>query len=182
MKLAVFCGSSPGRVEDYARSAERLGSLLASQGIGLVYGAGSTGLMGILADAVLRGGGEVIGVTPKMFMNQGVIHEQLTCLQVVEDMHARKAAIAGMVDGFIALPGGLGTFEEIFEMLAWGQLGIHQKPCALLNVNGYYDRFAGVVEFAIQEGFINATHRGLLWVESDEEQLVKRFMGNCAAS
>jgi uncharacterized protein (TIGR00730 family) len=175
-KLAVFCGSSLGRDQEYTRAAIRLGKAMVQHGIGLVYGAGSTGLMGVLADTVLENGGEVIGVTPQMFMNRGVIHERLTSLQVVDDMHARKATIAGLVDGFIALPGGLGTFEEIFEMLAWGQLGIHCKPCAVLNVNGYFDRLAWMMDYAIEEGFISAAHRGLLWVEKDEEQLIARFV------
>ena len=145
-RLCVFCGSSHGANPAYAEAAKNVGSELARRGIGLVYGGGNVGLMGVVADAVLAGGGEVVGVIPEALMAKELGHRSIQDLRVVKTMHERKAMMAELADGFIALPGGIGTFEEFFEIVTWAQLGFHSKPCALLNVNGFYDpllHFAG---------------------------------------
>src|ERR1043165_174167 len=139
-RVCVFCGSSPGARPEYRQAAEAMGRLLASRRIGLVYGGGNVGLMGLLADAALSAGGEVIGVIPRHLDAREVAHRGLPDLRVVASMHERKALMADLSDAFIALPGGLGTLEEMFEILTWAQLGLHRKPCGLLNVLGYFDR------------------------------------------
>jgi len=174
-RVAVFCGSNKGARPDYARAAENLGSVLARRGIELVYGGGCVGLMGVLADAALKGGGHVIGVIPEKLVIKEVVHENLPDLRVVKTMHERKALMAELSDGFIALPGGYGTFEEFCEILAWGQLGWHQKPFGLLDVAGFYRGFLEFFDHATREGFIRPQHRALVMVEEDAEKLLHRL-------
>jgi uncharacterized protein (TIGR00730 family) len=174
-RIAVFCGSNKGARPAYAGAAERLGELLARERIELVYGGGMVGLMGIVADAALRHGGHVIGVIPQAMVIKEVVHEKLPDLRVVKTMHERKALMAELADGFIALPGGYGTFEEFCEVLAWSQLGYHQKPFGLLDAAGFY---AGMLEFfdhATSEGFIRPQHRKLVMVEENAEKLLHRL-------
>jgi uncharacterized protein (TIGR00730 family) len=160
-RIGVFCGSQVGIKRQYREAAEELGSLLASRDLGLVYGGGHVGLMGVLADATLQAGGEVIGVIPEAMVARELAHGNVTELQVVPSMHARKARMAELSDAFIAMPGGYGTFEELFEIITWAQLGIHRKPIGLLNVAGYYDGLLACIEQAIAEGFIKPEHRQL---------------------
>jgi uncharacterized protein (TIGR00730 family) len=174
-RIAVFCGSNKGTRAAYAAAAENLGRQLASHGIELVYGGGCIGLMGVLADAVLKNGGHVIGVIPQSLVIKEVVHEKLPDLRVVKSMHERKALMAKLADGFIALPGGYGTFEEFCEVLAWGQLGYHQKPFGLLNVAGFYRGFLEFFDHATREGFIRPKHRELVMVEEDVEKLLHRL-------
>ena len=174
-RIAVFCGSQKGTRPEYAAVAERLGALLAREKIELVYGGGMVGLMGIVADAALKNGGHVIGVIPQAMVIKEVVHEKLPDLRVVKNMHERKALMAELADGFIALPGGYGTFEEFCEVLAWSQLGYHRKPFGLLDAAGFY---AGMLEFldhATHEGFIRAKHRELVIAENDAENLLRRM-------
>ena len=149
-RICVFCGSQVGRRPLYAAAATALGTLLAQRGIGLVYGGGKIGLMGVVADAALAAGGEVIGVIPERLMNRELGHGGVTDLRVVDSMHERKAMMSELSDGFIALPGGYGTFEEFFEVVTWMQLGIQSKPCGLLNVGGYYDMLLALLDHASQ--------------------------------
>ncbi len=172
MRLCVFCGSKHGRQPVYAEAAEALGRLLAERKIGLVYGGGHVGLMGVLADAVLAGAGEVIGVIPQSMVESELAHERLTELHVVQTMHERKALMALKADGFLALPGGFGTLEEFFEILTWRQLRLHDKRIGLLNVAGYFDPLLTWTERAFEEGFIAAKHRGLVKVSSDPEEIL----------
>ena len=171
-RLCVFCGSREGARPIYRAATEQLGKLLCERGIGLVYGGGRIGLMGLLADAVLAGGGDVIGVIPDFLSGPEVAHGGLTDLRVVQTMHERKAMMAELADGFIALPGGYGTLEEFFEILTWAQLGLHRKPCALLNIGGYYDPLLHVVAHALDEGFIRTRHRGLILDDADPGRLL----------
>jgi len=171
-RLCVFCGSSTGRRPVYREAANRLGELLAARGVGLVFGGGHIGLMGVLADAVLRGGGEVIGVIPQALVDKELAHGGLTELRVVATMHQRKALIADLADGFVALPGGYGTADELFEVLTWAQLGLHAKPIGLLNVAGFFDPLLAWVDHCVAEGFIRSEHRALLQVSSDAEELL----------
>lgn len=170
-RLCVFCGSSKGIKESYAESARTLGATLVRRGFGLVYGGGQVGLMGILADAVLENNGEVTGVIPKSLALKEVAHQGLTKLHVVATMHERKALMAELSEGFIALPGGLGTFEELFEVLTWAQLGLHQKPLGVLNVEGYFDPLLALIDHATNEGFIRQEHRQLLVTSKQPEEL-----------
>jgi uncharacterized protein (TIGR00730 family) len=163
-RVCVFCGSSPGHDPDYTRAARAVGILLAREGVGLVYGGGRTGLMGEIADAVLQAGGEVIGVIPGHLGTREVAHTGLTELRVVKTMHERKAMMADLADGFVGLPGGLGTMEEFFEVATWSQLGIHAKPAVLLNVRGYYDLVVRFLDHAVDEGFLRAEHRALIQI------------------
>jgi len=174
-RIAVYCGSNKGTRADYARAAESLGSCLARRGIELVYGGGCVGLMGIVADAALKNGGHVIGVIPEKLVLKEVVHEGLPDLRVVKTMHERKALMAELSDGFIALPGGYGTFEEFCEVLAWSQLGYHQKPFGLLDVAGFYRSFLEFFDHATREGFIRPQHRELVMVEEDAEKLLNRL-------
>ena len=174
-RIAVFCGSNKGTRSAYAEAAENLGRHLAERGIGLVYGGGCVGLMGILADGALRGGGHVIGVIPEKLVIKNVVHEGLPDLRVVKNMHERKALIAELADGFIALPGGYGTYEEFCEILAWAQLGYHKKPFGLLNVAGFYRGFLVFFDHATREGFIRPKHRELVMVEEDPAKLLRRM-------
>jgi hypothetical protein len=174
-RIAVFCGSNKGTRAAYAGAAENLGRQLAKRGIELVYGGGCVGLMGILADAALQNGGHVIGVIPQSLVIKEVVHEKLPDLCVVKNMHERKALIAELSDGFIALPGGYGTCEEFCEVLAWSQLGYHQKPFGLLDVAGFYRGFLEFFDHATREGFIRPKHRELVMVEEDVEKLLHRL-------
>jgi uncharacterized protein (TIGR00730 family) len=174
-RIAVYCGSNKGVRPEYAAAAQVLGTLLAREKIELVYGGGMVGLMGIVADAVLKHGGHVIGVIPEKLVIKEVVHETLPDLRVVKDMHERKALMAELSDGFIALPGGYGTFEEFFEVLAWGQLGWHVKPFGLFNVGGFYRGLLEFLDHTTSEGFIRAQHRELVIAESDAEKLLLRM-------
>jgi uncharacterized protein (TIGR00730 family) len=171
-RICVFCGSSPGTKPEYTAAAVLLGELLALRGIGLVFGGASVGMMGRIAKAVLDCGGEVIGVIPEDIAEMEVAFTELTDLRVVGSMHERKSLMVNLADGFIALPGGLGTVEEFFEVLTWAQLGFHVKPCGLLNVCGYFDRLIGFVEHSISEGFISAKHRQLILMDNNPEELL----------
>lgn len=173
--LAVFCGASAGKNPVYVEAAREFGVLLAQQGIALVFGGGKVGLMGALADSILAAGGQAIGVIPKGLVDREVAHPGLTRLHVVETMHERKALMAQMSDGFVALPGGWGTFDEICEILTWNQLGILAKPCGFLNVNGYYDPLHQMFDTSVQEGFLSSGRRDSVIWESDGEALLGRF-------
>jgi uncharacterized protein (TIGR00730 family) len=159
----------------YAQAAQAVGWMLCRRGIGLVYGGGNVGLMGVLADACLAEGGRVIGVIPQALVDREVAHSGLTELRVVSSMHERKAIMADVSDAFIALPGGYGTWEELFEMLTWSQLGIQRKPCGLLNVNGYYDPLLELADKAVSEGFLRDLNRDLLLSDDDPERLLDRL-------
>lgn len=174
-RLCVFCGSSHGAHSAYADAAVEVGAELARRGIELVYGGGNVGLMGIVADSVMQNGGHVIGVIPESLMAKEVGHRGLPDLRIVKTMHERKALMAELSDGFIALPGGIGTFEEFFEIVTWAQLGLHSKPCALLNVNGFYDPLLGLLDHAIQERFVKPAQRALVIVESNISKLLERM-------
>lgn len=174
-RIAVYCGSNKGRRPEYAAAAKSLGTLLAREKIELVYGGGMVGLMGIVADAVLQHGGHVIGVIPEKLVIKEVVHEKLPDLRVVKTMHERKALMAELSDGFIALPGGYGTFEEFFEVLAWGQLGWHHKPFGLLDVAGYYRHLHAFLDHSQNEGFIKPPHRALVLVEETAGKMLARL-------
>ncbi len=175
--IAVYCGANPGASPVYADAARALGRALVERNVALVYGGGHVGLMGIIADEVLRLGGEVSGVIPQQLVDRELAHPGLTRLFVVKDMHERKAMMAQLSDGFIAMPGGMGTLEELFEMLTWSQLGIHAKPIGVLNVSGFYDQLVLFLGHALDQAFIRPEHGGLMMVESDPDALVKRLMG-----
>lgn len=162
--ICVFCGSSPGARPEYLRAAAQLGEVLVERGIGLVYGGASVGLMGKLADTVLAGKGNVIGVIPSALREKEIAHRSLPDLRVVESMHERKALMTELSDGFLAMPGGLGTLDEFLEVLTWAQLGIHLKPCGILNVCGYFDRLVGFLDTAMDQRFITPEHRSMLLV------------------
>ncbi len=172
-RVCVFCGSSPGGRPEYAEAAAAVGRLLAGNGIGLVYGGASIGLMGTLADAAIAAGGRVTGVMPAALQAQEIAHPGLTELHVVESMHERKAMMADLSDGFLALPGGLGTLEELFEIWTWGHLGYHQKPCGLLNIADYYTSLLKFVDDMVVEKFVRETQRGMLIVDRDPETLLR---------
>ncbi len=174
-RICVYCGSSPGRNPRFRQAATRLGKALHERGLGLVYGGASVGMMGAIADAVLDQGGEVIGVIPKALDAREIAHTGLTEQHVVKSMHERKALMAELADGFIAMPGGWGTFEEIFEILTWAQLGFHQKPCGLLNEGGYYDHLFALMEHAIEEQFVKPGFRPMLIMSPDANVLLDRF-------
>lgn len=159
--ICVYCGSSDRISSAYLDAARQMGDVLAKRGLILVYGAGCTGIMGVLADAVLEQGGEVVGVIPAMFNVPQLVHKHLTRLEVVTDMHTRKARLAELADAFIALPGGYGTLDELFETLTWAQIGLHHKPIGLLNTHAYFDALLGWIKHAQAEGFIYAEHRSL---------------------
>jgi uncharacterized protein (TIGR00730 family) len=176
-RLCVFAGSSAGARPEYADAARTLAAELARRGVGLVYGGGGIGLMGVLADAMLAAQGEVIGVIPRPLAARELAHRGLTELLVVESMHERKAAMAELSDGFIALPGGLGTFEETLEILTWSQLGIHRKPVGVLNVCGYYDGLLKLLASAVREGFVKREYVGLLLFADTPADLLDLFSG-----
>ena len=174
-RLCVFCGSSSGNDPAYSELAQQLGRVLAQRRIGLVYGGGRVGLMGVLADAALAAGGEVIGVIPQALLDREHGHRGLTQLRVVDSMHARKALMAELADGFVALPGGIGTLEEIFEVWTWAQLGMHQKPCALINVGGFFTPLIGFLDHLVATGFLRAESRAMMTVAASPEELLTRF-------
>jgi uncharacterized protein (TIGR00730 family) len=174
-KICVYCGSSPGDNAVYIRVAKELAKELCDRGITLVFGGGAVGIMGVIADAVIERGGDVIGVIPKSLAIKEVAHENLTELHVVASMHERKAMMAELADGFIALPGGWGTLEEIFEMLTWAQLGFHEKPCGLLNVEGYYDNLIAFLEGSFNKKFVKELYRPLLMTSDRPDQLLAYF-------
>ncbi|MCU0307151.1 MAG: TIGR00730 family Rossman fold protein [Thermoleophilia bacterium] len=174
-RVCVYCGSSPGVRPAYAEAARGLARLLAGEGIGVVYGGGDVGLMGVVADATIAAGGEVIGVIPQALLDREVGHRGLADLRVVGSMHERKALMADLADAFVALPGGVGTLEEIVEVMTWTQLGLHDKPCGLLNVSGYYDGLAAYLDHAVAEGFVRPVHREMLSVASEPWDLLERL-------
>ena len=174
-RLCVFCGSKIGIDERYRAAAIELGRLLVHEKIGLVYGGGSVGLMGVIADAVLAEGGEVIGVIPESLATAELLHPGVKDMRVVASMHARKALMAELSDAFVAMPGGFGTFEEFFEVVTWSQLGLHRKLTGLLNVGGFYDPLVRLVDHAVQEGFIKPKHRELLVIEERPDMLLSRL-------
>lgn len=172
-RVCVFCGSSSGARPEYADAARETGRALVERGIELVYGGGKVGLMGIVADAVLEAGGRAVGVIPEALMAREVGHAGLSELHVVETMHQRKALMADLADGFVALPGGFGTYEEFCEVLTWSQLGIHPKPCGLLNVSGFYDPLLALFDHAVREGFVRPGHRALVLEETGPAALLE---------
>lgn len=174
-RVCVFCGSSPGARPEYEAAARALGEALVARGLGLVYGGGNVGLMGVIADSVMEQGGEVIGVIPESLKRKEVAHARLTELRVVDSMHERKAIMSELADGFIAMPGGLGTFEEFLEIVTWAQLGIHRKPCGLLNVCGYYDGLLAFLRHAVAERFLRPQHAGLVLASESIEDLLAQM-------
>lgn len=174
-RVCVFCGSSPGRAAAFGALAARLGTALAQARVGLVYGGASVGLMGRLADAALEAGGEVIGVIPQALVDMEVAHDGLADLRIVASMHERKAVMADLADAFIALPGGIGTLDELAEVLTWAQLGLHSKPIGLLDVDGYFAPLLSYLDGAVQAGFLQPMHRSMLLVEDDPQQLLVAF-------
>ena len=173
--LCVFCGSNPGASLAYAEAAARLGRTLAGRGLNLVYGGGRVGLMGVVADAALAAGGTVTGVIPEALATRELAHAALSDLQVVGSMHERKARMSELADGFIALPGGIGTLEEWFEVWTWSQLGFQPKPCGLLNVAGYYDHLLAFLDHMTAERFLTDVHRAMAVVDDDPERLLDRL-------
>ena len=167
----MFCGASPGARPEYAEATAELARLLVADEIGVVYGGGGVGLMGVLADAVLAEGGEIIGVIPRALLDREIAHRDVPDMRVVGSMHERKALMAELSDAFVALPGGIGTLEELFEVYTWAQLGLHRKPCALLNVEGYFDGIAGFLAHAVEERFLRVEHLEVLMVESEARAL-----------
>ncbi len=171
--VCVYCGSNPGADPAFADAARTLGALLAGRAIRIVYGGGKVGLMGILADAALAAGGEVVGVMPQALIDREIGHDGLTELRIVGSMHERKALMEELADAFIALPGGIGTLEELIEVYTWNQLGLHEKPLGLLNVSGFYDSLAAFLDHAVQERFLRPAHRAVLKVADEPEALLE---------
>lgn len=174
--ICVFCGSSPGREPVYSEAARRIGMEMAARNLVLVYGAGDVGLMGIVADAMLAAGGPVVGFIPRALVDREVAHHAITELHIVETMHERKAHMADRAAAFIALPGGFGTLDELFEILTWAQLGIHHKPIGMLNICGFFDPLLQWMDRAVVEGFLRPSHRELLWIEDDPARLIDRLL------
>lgn len=174
--MCVYAGARPGVRPAYARAAARLGRVLAERGLDVVYGGGNVGLMGVLADAALHAGARVTGVIPRALLQREVGHRALTELRVVESMHERKLAMAELSDAFVALPGGIGTVEELVEVLTWTQLGVHDKPCALLDVDGYYGPLTAFLDHAVREGFLAARNRAMLLTGTDPEAVLERLV------
>ncbi len=175
MRICIFSGSNPGRLPQYFSEARQFGRLLAEAHIGMVYGGASVGLMGAVADGCLEGGGEVIGVIPQSLVDKELAHKGLTEQHVTTSMHERKALMAELADGFVALPGGVGTLEELFEVWTWGQLGFHAKGCGLLNIAGFYDPLIGFLDHVAGEQFMKQPHRDMLIVESDPATMIERL-------
>ena len=173
--IAVYCGSSDGTDPAHLRCAQDFGALLASEGIAVVYGGGNVGLMGAVADGALRAGGEVHGVITEALREKELAHLELTSLVVVDTMHERKAAMADRADAFVALPGGFGTFDELFEVVTWTQLGIHEKPCGILNHRGFFDDLVKFIDNTVAAGFIKQVHRDAVVVESDGAAMVRNL-------
>ena len=174
-RLAVFCGSNSGARADYVEAARAVGKLLSDRGIGIVYGGSNVGVMAALATEVLDNQGDIIGVIPRMLVQREVAHAELGDLRIVESMHERKAMMAELADGFLALPGGIGTLEEFFEVWTWAQLGVHEKPCGLLNVAGYFDGLLSFLDRAVEERFVRDVHRQMLIVEDTPLRMLDRF-------
>ena len=174
--ICVYCGSSDEISQDYLQAASELGKMLAERGLQIVYGAGSTGMMGALADAALEAGGEVIGVIPELFNTPQLAHANLTRLEVFEGMHTRKARMAELADAFIALPGGFGTLDELFEIITWAQIGLHAKPIGLLNTRRYFDPLLVFLQHVREEGFMYAEHGGLYVHAEEPAELLKALM------
>ena len=174
-RICVYCGSRPGSQPDYTKAAETLARALVKRNIEVVYGGASVGTMGVLANTVLAEGGHVIGIIPQSIVDREVVHRGLTDLRVVASMHERKALMAELSDGFIALPGGIGTLDEVVEILSWGQLGLHQKPCGLLNVRDYYRGLIDFLDHAVAERFVTKEHRDMILVAEEPERLLERF-------
>jgi uncharacterized protein (TIGR00730 family) len=174
-RVCVFCGSSPGNDPIYLETATRVGQLIAARGLDLVYGGAHVGLMGAVADAALAAGGHVIGIIPQSMVDREIAHSALTDLRIVATMHERKAMMETLSDAFLALPGGMGTLEEVCEIYTWGQLGLHAKPCGLLNVSGYYDPFLQLLDNAVTAAFLRPTHREMVLVDQDPDRLLDRF-------
>jgi hypothetical protein len=174
-RVCVFCGSSPGARPAYSDTTVELARLLAAEGIGVVYGGAHVGLMGVLADAALAEGGEVIGVIPQALVDREIAHAGLSDLRVVDSMHERKALMADLSDAFIALPGGLGTLDELFEVWTWAQLGMHRKPCALLDVDGYFASLTAFLEHSVAERFVREQNRSMLLTDKDPGRLISRL-------
>jgi uncharacterized protein (TIGR00730 family) len=174
-RVCVFCGSSPGARPAYAEATAEVARLLAGQGIGVVYGGGHVGLMGVLADTAMAAGGEVIGVMPQALVDREIGHTEISELRVVGSMHERKALMADLSDAFIALPGGAGTLEELFEVYTWAQLGLHDKPCGLLDVEDYFSGLVGFLDHAVDERFLREEHRAMLIVEREPRRLIERL-------
>jgi uncharacterized protein (TIGR00730 family) len=172
MRVCVFCGSAAGSRPIYLEAARSFGRALGETGVGLVYGGSSLGLMGALADAALGAGSEVHGVIPSFMIPKEIAHQGLTQLHVMDSMHSRKARMAELADAFVALPGGFGTLDELAEIFTWRQLALHPKPIGLLNVDGYFDRFVGFLDHAVQEGFLRAEHRALLQIGREPKTLL----------
>jgi uncharacterized protein (TIGR00730 family) len=177
MRICVYAGSNPGADPAYAEAARDLARLLVGRGTGIVYGGGKVGLMGVLADTALAAGGEVIGVMPQDLIDREVGHDGLTELHVVRSMHERKALMAELSDGFVALPGGAGTLEELIEIYTWSQLGLHDKPMGVLNVRGYWDGLAALLDHAVTQGFLRPEHRAAMHAEATPEALLDCFAG-----
>ncbi len=175
MRICVFCGSSPGRDPDYAAAARLLGNTLGERGIGVVYGGGNVGLMGIIADAALDAGGEVAGVIPRALVDRELAHRRLSSLHVVDTMHQRKQLMHDLSDGFVALPGGFGTLDELFEALTWAQLGMHAKPIAVYDVKGFWQPLLDLVARQAEEHFVQLHHKKLLLSARDPEELLRQF-------
>lgn len=174
-RLCVFCGSTKGSQASYEQAARQLGQLLVQRGIGLVYGGGNIGLMGVIAETVLKEEGEVIGIIPAALAEKELAFQELTDLRIVQTMHERKAIMEQLSDGFIALPGGYGTLEEICEMVTWAQLNIHHKPCGLLNVEGFYDSLLAFMDHQVQQGFVTLTNRTLILQNQDPKRLLDQM-------
>ena len=174
-RVCVYCGANRGNDPAYAQAAQAMGRVLAARGIGVVTGGGRVGLMGIVADAVLEAGGSVTGVIPEALMTKELAHRGLTDLVVTSSMHERKSTMAGLADAFVALPGGLGTYEELFEIWTWAQLGWHHKPCGLLNAAGFYDKLVAFLDGASEAQFLKTEHRAMLVVDADPDRLLDRF-------
>jgi uncharacterized protein (TIGR00730 family) len=174
-RVCVFCGSSPGARPAYAEATAEVARLLAGQGIGVVYGGGHVGLMGVLADTAMAAGGEVIGVMPQALVDREIGHTEISELRVVGSMHERKALMADLSDAFIALPGGAGTLEELFEVYTWAQLGLHDKPCGLLDIEDYFSGLVGFLDHAVDERFLREEHRAMLIVEREPRPLIERL-------
>lgn len=179
-KIAVFCGANAGHRPVYTLAAQRLADVMSAAQIDLVYGAGSVGLMGVIANQMMINGRHVIGVIPQILMDREVGHTGISDLHVVRDMHERKMMMAELSDAFIAMPGGVGTLEEIIEVFTWNQIGIHNKPCGFLNVNGYYDGLMTFLDHSVNEGFLKVEHRNRIVIDEDPQRLLERLKGESA--